>query len=208
MIGRLHILTDTHLQQRYSHYQLTEMAIAGGAEVIQYRNKNPLTREDFTELSAIRALTLHHGVTFLINDYVEVAIACKADGVHVGIQDTDPVTARVRLIEGGIGSPVIGATVHSLEELYALPESSIDYIGCGPVFGTNSKKTGLPAMGLEKLNEICSQSSFPVIAIGNIRPDFVQATLAAGAHGIAVLGAVCLAENPEVSTHTFATQIF
>jgi len=144
MIGKLHILTDTHLQQRYSHYQLTEMAIAGGAEVIQYRNKNPLTGEDYTELSAIRALTLHHGVTFLINDYVEVAIACKADGVHVGIQDTDPVTARVQLIAGGIGTPVIGATVHSLEELHALPESGIDYIGCVPFLVQTQKKQGCP----------------------------------------------------------------
>lgn len=208
MIGRLHILTDTVLQHRYSHYQLAEMAIAGGADAIQYRNKLELTASDFAELQAIRLLTRTHGVTFIINDSIDAAIACNADGCHVGATDTDPITTRMRLLAGGILEPIVGVTIHTLDELHALPSTGIDYIGSGPVFGTSSKKTGLPPLGLEKLSEICKLSSFPVIAIGNIKPENIQATLATGARGIAVLGAVCLAENPEASTHAFASQIF
>lgn len=206
--GRLHILTDTHLQKRFTHAQLAELALAGGADTIQYRNKNFVAEKDLEDLRAIRRLKEKYDFHFLINDSPDLALMADADGCHGGIQDLPAEIMRQKFVAGGNQNPVIGATVHSLEELEMLRGKELSYIGVGPVFGTSSKNTGLPALGLEKLAEICALSPFPVIAIGNISPATVSTVMAAGASGIAVLGAVCLSPDPEKAVRAFAEILF
>lgn len=200
----LHVLTDTSLQKRYSHFELARYALAGGADVIQYRQKSILTEADKNEILKIYKLKQEYSFSLLLNDWAEEAAILGLDGCHVGKEDESP--ARVRelfALENNL-TPIIGATVHSLEELEALKGQTLSYIGVGPVFGTQSKNTGLPALGLEKLAEICTYSPFPVVGIGNITPEKVPALLKAGVRGIAVLGAVCMASDPEEAVKSFA----
>lgn len=200
----LQVLTDTSLQKRYSHYELARFALAGGANVIQYRQKNLLTKEDRKEILKIQLLKEKYPFTFLLNDWAEEAAILGLDGCHVGKEDESPATVREIFARQNNLNPIIGATVHSLAELEALKGETLSYIGVGPVFGTQSKNTGLPPLGLEKLAEICNYSPFPVIGIGNITPEKVPALLKAGVTGIAVLGAVCLASDPEEAVRSFA----
>jgi thiamine-phosphate pyrophosphorylase len=201
---RLHILTDTVLQNRWSHAALAEMALEGGADVIQYRHKGFQIASHENDMARILALKARYNFHFLLNDFAEEAALLGLDGCHVGKEDTPPGQARQYFEKSGRSDAVIGATVHSLEELEAIKNEAIDYIGVGPVFGTQSKETGLPALGLEKLAEICRYSPFPVIGIGNITPASVPALLQAGVHGVAVLGAVCLAPDPKEAVRSFA----
>lgn len=186
----IHILTDTVIQQRWTHLQLAQMALEGGADVVQIRTKNDkLTPEEY---SAIFSLQRKPNQKIILNDDVESANRFGADGAHVGREDM-PVSAARKLLGD---SKILGATVHSLAELENLRNSEVDYIGVGPVFGTSSKNTNLPALGLEGLREICEKSPWPVIAIGNVNLQNAAAVMKAGAAGVAVLSAFCLADDP------------
>lgn len=197
----IHVLTDTHIQQRFSHLDLTRMALAGGADVVQYRHKGYQPHLHEPELLQIAQLARKPGQYWIVNDHPELALRIGADGVHVGREDMSPQLARELLGPNAL----IGATVHTLAELAALQGQNIDYIGVGPVFGTQSKDTGLPPLGLNSLSEICAQSSWPVIAIGAITRQNAREVIAAGAAGIAVLSDICCAENPQKAVEEFRT---
>jgi thiamine-phosphate diphosphorylase len=195
MLPRLHIITDTTLQSRYSHYELAEMAFAAGAVAVQYRNKHYRAERDLDELMRIAALARRSGRVLIVNDNVQLAFQVGAHGVHLGREDAPPEQARALLGPGAI----VGATVHDRAELDALKGQSLDYIGVGPVFGTQSKATGLPMLGLAGLRDLCAVSPWPVIAIGGIGPDGIGAVTEAGAYGCAVISAFCKSEDPKNS---------
>lgn len=198
MVGKLHILTNTRVQQRWSHLELAEMAFAGGADVVQYRNKSYKSQHQ-NELQACISLPRSPAQKLIINDRVDLALALGADGAHVGQEDIEPVKSRALLGP----DKLLGATVHNVAELEALEGVAVDYIGVGPVFGTRSKDTGLPPLGLKGLAEICRLAPFPVIAIGSISLERLPEVLAAGAHGVAVISAFCLAEDPVQAARKF-----
>jgi thiamine-phosphate pyrophosphorylase len=110
-IGVFHVLTDTCLQNRFSHLELAELAIAGGADTIQFRQKEGSTREMIRTAEALQALCKRAGAAFIVNDRVDVAIASRADGVHLGQDDFPIPLARKLLGEGAI----IGGSAGSLE---------------------------------------------------------------------------------------------
>jgi len=175
------------------------MAFAGGAQFVQYRNKDFDPTRDLGSLRKLAQLAEDLERTLIINDDVSLAIEVGAQGVHLGKGDGSPAEARKLL-----GSQaVIGATVHSMEELDALRGMQIDYIGVGPVFGTRSKETGLPDLGLQHLAVICDASPFPVIGIGSIKADNVSQVIQIGATGVAVLSAFCLAPDPKKFVQNF-----
>ena len=198
-MGPLHIITNTVIQSRYSHYELARMAFAGGADVVQYRNKSYNRARDQEELKAIVTLPRKLDQYLIINDLPALAAQVGADGVHVGLEDPEAEDARNLLGEKAI----VGATVHFTNELEALQGSKIDYIGVGPVFGTKSKDLKLPALGLDGLAKICAVSNFPVIAIGSINRKNAASVLQAGAFGVAILSDFCLADNPEQVARDF-----
>jgi thiamine-phosphate pyrophosphorylase len=190
-VGRLHIITDMVLQDNWTHADLAECAVAGGADVVQFREKRPLGTVALQEEAERIRRVLPDTVQLIINDYIEVALTAMAQGVHLGKRDDSPQEARRILGQRAL----IGATANSLHEARELFSAPVDYIGVGPVFGTRSKDNPAPAMGLPQLEMIASESPFPVIAIGGIQPRDVAAILRTGAHGIAVLsGAVCRAD--------------
>lgn len=175
------------------------MAFAGGAQFVQYRKKDFDRRKDLQNLHRLADLAGSIGRTLIINDDISLALEVGAQGVHLGKEDGSPQKARLLLGPDA----VIGATVHSLEELDAIREMPVDYIGVGPVFGTRSKNTSLPDLGLQHLVTICAASPFPVVGIGSIDANNVHQVIQAGAHGVAVLSAFCLAPDPEKFVQDF-----
>jgi len=194
-IGRLHILTDTQLQKRFSHSELTEMAIAGGADTIQFRQKHGSTRELIDTAMEMKELCARAGMTFIVNDRIDIAIACDADGVHLG-QDDFPIPLARKLLGD---EKIIGGSAGNVEEALKCMAEGADYIGFGPVFPTQSKDDAGPATGIEAMRNLLRVVSLPVIAIGGVDPGNVAAIIDAGAHGIAVISAVCCSEDPEAA---------
>ena len=199
-IGRLHVITDEVLQDRFTHAELAALAAEGGAEVIQYREKRPLaTRELVETAAAMRRAAGGAGARLLVNDRVDVAFAVSADA-HLGREDLEPAAARRMLGPEAI----IGGTANSLEEALRVAAGPVDYIGVGPVYGTASKgDRAAPRMGLERFAEIAAAVDKPVIAIGGIRAEQAAEVMAAGAHGIAVLSAVACQEDPRAAAAEF-----
>ena len=196
-IGRLHVLTDFNLQQTYSHAELAHRAIEGGADVIQFRQKKGGIRNKLVAAQATQAACSDTDVALLINDHVDIAQAVGADGVHLG--QTDFPIAEARAVLGA--GPCIGATARSPEQALSAYEAGASYIGFGPVYPTQSKyDTAAKPKGLELLAQTCEAVPLPVIAIAGITPERVASVLEAGAHGVAVLSAVALADAPEAAT--------
>jgi thiamine-phosphate pyrophosphorylase len=191
-MGRLHVLTDTCLQTHFSHLELAELAIAGGADTIQFRQKDGATREMIRVAEQMQALCKRAGVTFIINDRVDVAIASHADGVHLGQDDFPIPLARKLLGEEAI----IGGSAGSVEEARRCLQEGADYVGFGPVYPTTSKEDAGPAAGLGLLKQVVEAIPLPVIAIGGITADNTPPVIKAGVHGIAVISAVCCQNDP------------
>lgn len=192
-VGRLHLLTDETLQSRFSHVKLAGMAVEGGADAVQYREKRAVSREARVEVARAMARRVEGGRTSLIvNDSVEIALACGAAGVHLGREDSSPELARERLG----GELLVGATANDVEEALRVGRGPVDYLGVGPVFGTTSKARPAPVLGLDSLRRIVSLSSRRVIAIGGIGLDNLDDVLETGVHGVAVLSAFAGASDP------------
>ena len=192
-IGRFQVLTDICLQTHFSHLELAELAIAGGADTIQFRQKDGATREMIRVAEQMQALCKRAGVTFIINDRVDVAIASHADGVHLGQDDFPIPLARKLLGEKAI----IGGSAGTVEEAQKCMLEGADYIGFGPVYPTTSKGDAGPAAGLGSLKEIVETVPLPIIAIGGIGVNNASPLIQAGVHGIAVISAVCCQQDPE-----------
>ena len=195
-IGRFHVLTDTDLQNCFSHVELAELAIAGGADTIQFRQKSGETIQMIRIAEQIQALCKRAGVSFIVNDRVDVAIASHADGVHVGQGDFPIPLARKLLGEGAI----IGGSAGNEEEARKCFLEGADYVGFGPVYPTSSKEDAGPASGLDVLKQVVEKIPLPIIAIGGINRDNTLLVREIGAYGIAVISAVCCEKDPEEAT--------
>ena len=194
-IGRLHVITDTVLQCRYSHEDLARLAIAGGAGAIQFRQKQGSTRELIETARAMLAVCRRLGIPLIVNDRLDVALAVGAGGVHLG-QDDFPM-AQAREILGP--NRIIGGSASTLEEARLCRAQAVDYIGLGPVYPTGSKADASPAGGLDLVRRVSRELDLPVIAIGGIGAANAPEVLAAGAYGVAVISAVCCQDDPSAA---------
>ncbi len=203
MIGRLHVLTDFHFQQRFTHADLARMAMAGGADTIQFRQKAGSKRELLRGLRPTAEACRAAGVPLLVDDHLDLALAVEADGVHLGQLDLPVLDARSILdrLDGPTG--IVGATVTTVAQAREAEAAGADYLGFGPVFPTSSKDNPASVKGLDGLAAVCRAVRIPVIAIAGITPERVPAVLDAGAHGVAVMSAVTLADDPEAATARF-----
>jgi thiamine-phosphate pyrophosphorylase len=195
-IGRLHVLTDTVLQSRFSHIELATMAIRGGADTIQFRQKIGATLEMIEIVRQLKKLCKSSGVRLIVNDRVDVAIAAEADGVHLGQDDFPIPLARKLLSEGRI----IGGSAATLKEAEKCLAEGADYIGFGPVYPTTSKADAGPVTGIKLLKQMVEAIPLPIIAIGGISVENTPEIMRTGAQGIAVISAVCCQEDPEEAT--------
>ena len=203
-LGRLHVITDEVLQSRYAHAELARLAVEGGADAVQYREKRPVTtRELIADASAVASECAEAGALLVVDDRVDVAVDVGAPAVHLGRDDLPAQTAR-RLLGP---DAIIGGTANGLEEALKVADTPVDYLGVGPVFGTASKANPAPDMGLELLGRIVRACGLPVIAIGGIAPDRVADVLATGAHGVAVLSGVVCQEDPAAAARAYREAI-
>ncbi len=202
-IGVLHVLTDTVLQDRFSHLDLARLAVNGGADTVQYRQKTGDTRDMIETAAAMQNLCTPAGVTFIVNDRVDVAFAAKADGVHLG-QDDFPVHLARELLGP---DRIIGVSGGTLDEAHQGIVDGADYVGFGPIYATGSKPDAGEAQGLGKLSEMARSLSVPIIAIGGIGIDTAADVIRAGAHGIAVISAICCREDPQAAARTLIDRI-
>ena len=191
-IGRFHVITDTVLQTCLSHVELAKLAIAGGADTIQLREKGGSTKEMIRAAEQMQASCKNAGATFIVNDRVDVAIASGADGVHLGQEDFSIPLARRLLGEKAI----IGGSAGTMEEARICLAEGADYIGFGPVYPTASKLDAGPAGGLDLLRQVVETIPLPIIAIGGITTANAPLVMKAGAYGIAVISAVCCQKDP------------
>jgi thiamine-phosphate pyrophosphorylase len=187
---RLHLVTDSALCGERGVLAVVEAAVAGGVSCVQLREKacHPGLRRAG---AGAQGLAGPRGVPLIINDRVDVALACGADGVHVGQSDMAPADVR-RLMPGAL----IGLSVESLAQLEAAEAAPVDYYGVSPVFSTATKADAAPALGLAGLAAIRARTARPLVAIGGIHAGNAAAVMAAGADGLAVVSALCAAADP------------
>ncbi len=165
---------------------LIEEAVRGGASIVQLRAKN-LTSRDLLDLGRRAAdLLARLSVPLLVNDRVDVALACGAAGVHLGQEDM-PVDQARRLLGP---DRIIGVSVNTPEEALRAEREGADYVGANPAYVTATKEIALPVLGPEGIGRIKRAVRIPVVAIGGIGTANAAALAAAGADGIAVISAI------------------
>ena len=182
----LYVVTDETVSGGRSHGEIARLAVAGGADVIQLRDKVRSCSELVRIGREIGVITRGAGAGFIVNDRLDVALSCGADGVHLGQDDVTCGVAR-QIAPPGF---VIGVSVGSVAEARDAEREGADYIALSPVFATDSKHNAGPGHGLSLLREIRASVSIPVIAIGGIGPGNAGEIIDAGAEGIAVISAV------------------
>lgn len=197
----LYLVTDEAAKCRHSLLETVQRAVDGGVTIVQYRSTNPDAGTCYREALPIRDFLASRGVPFIVNNRVDLALALDADGVHIGQRDL-PVPA-VRAMIGP--DRILGLSVSNADQLRAVDAALVDYLGMGPVFPTISKLNAPPVLGVEGFTALASRSPLPVVAIGGLdaeRARLVRATGAAG--GIAVVSAICGAEDPEAAARALA----
>lgn len=190
MLGRCHLITDT--RHGRDPLALVPVALAAGVDVVQVRVKDAGDGSVLALVEAVVALCRPYGATCIVDDRLDVALAAGADGVHLGADDLPVVAAR------RVAGPelLIGATVRTPAAARQAVAEGASYLGTGPAFST-STKAGLPAaIGVEGVRAVVAAVDVPVIAIGGIDVARVAPLLAAGVHGVAVIGAVSDAADP------------
>jgi thiamine-phosphate pyrophosphorylase len=184
--------------------ELAQMALAGGARMIQLRRKAASGRELFEWAVRIQELCLEHEALFIVNDRVDIAIAMQADGVHLGQEDLPASEARAML-----GSAtILGISACNVEEAIRARDDGADYIGLGHIFPTCSKDKPFPPLGTLAIGEVRKAVGLPVVAIGGIGPENVAEVVKAGASGIAVISAVTGAEDPSAAARDLVQRIW
>jgi thiamine-phosphate pyrophosphorylase len=189
----LYVITDEGISGGRSHVEIARNAIDGGADVIQLREKFCACRDMVRAGREISCITRKAGALFIVNDRLDVALACGADGVHLGQGDIRIDTAR----QLAPRKFIIGVSVGSAEEAEEAILGGADYIAVSPVFETRSKDDAGPGHGLSLITAIRRRTRVPVIAIGGIDESNVREVIAAGAAGIAVISAVV--GKPDIS---------
>ena len=182
----LYVITDEAIAGGLPHAEIARRAIAGGADVIQLRDKVRGCPELNRIGRTLREITRKTGTLFIVNDRLDVALACGADGVHLGQDDIRAGVARQIAPPGFI----IGVSVGTVDEAVIAEQEGADYLALSPVFSTASKNNAGTGRGLGVLREIRRNVSVPVIAIGGINRDNVREVIAAGADGVAVISVV------------------
>lgn len=185
-LPRVYALTDVRVSG-LSHAEQVQLLSAGGATLIQLREKEMPAREFYQQAREAVDVGSRRGVQLIVNDRVDVALAVGAHGVHLGQDDMPPDAAR-RLLGP---KAVIGYSTHNLEQAIAATRLPIDYLAIGPIFATTSKSDTAPVLGLEGLRIIRQATgAFPLVAIGGISHANVREVIEAGADSVAVINAL------------------
>lgn len=192
----LYAVTDqSWLKEGQTLLSVCEDVLENGATFLQIREKDLDVNAFEMEAAKLKDLCARHKVPYVVNDSVEIALAIDADGVHVGQSDI-----KGRDIRSLIGpDKIMGISAGTVEEAIAAEKAGADYIGVGAVFGTSTKKNARN-LTVEKLQQISSAVSIPVVAIGGINSKNLMELRGSGVDGVAVVSAIFAAENPGKAT--------
>lgn len=189
----LYLVTDRQLCGNKSLEEVILQAVKGGVSYVQLREKEFATCYFVEEALRIKNILKPYKVPLIINDRVDVALACGADGVHVGQEDMPYEIARKLMGPKAI----IGLSVETWEDVLMSQKLDVNYIGVSPVFATPTKTDTKGAWGLEGLARIKAFSRHPLVAIGGINESNVKDVVVAGARCVAVVSAICASPDPE-----------
>lgn len=187
---RLYAVTDRSWLGEKTLYEQLEEALQGGVTFVQLREKAMSEKEFLEEAKLIKGLCKKYSVPLIINDKVEIAIACDADGVHVGQSDMKAESVRDKLGP----DKIIGVSARTVEQALSAQQQGADYIGSGACFATNTKQDA-SVIDREELKRICKAVDIPVVAIGGISEENVLELRGSGIAGIAVVSAIFAKEN-------------
>ena len=191
----LYAVTDRTWLREKSLCEAVEAALQGGATMLQLREKHMRFDEFLAEALKLKELCKKYGVPLIINDNVELAAACGAEGAHVGQSDLDAGSARETLGDRRI----IGVSVQTVEQAILAEKSGADYLGVGAVFST-ATKADADDVSLETLRSICRAVTIPVVAIGGITAENMELLSSTGIAGAAVVSAIFAADDIEFAT--------
>jgi thiamine-phosphate pyrophosphorylase len=189
---RLIVITDKIMAAPRDLFEVVRQSLQAGAPAIQLRDKQASARDLLGQAQVLRDLTHQHRALFFVNDRLDVALAARADGVHLGPDDVPIAAARLVVPDDFL----IGVSVDLPDAARAAQRDGANYIGCGAVFGTQSKaEAANEAIGVEQLRSVVKAVTIPVVGIGGITPENVAAVAETGAAGTAAISAVMRSNN-------------
>jgi len=201
-ISGLYVILDTQALRGRRHSEVARQVISGGARIIQLRDKITMKKKLLPLAQELKEICAEFDVLFIINDYLDIALATGADGLHIGQEDLPVAVARKLL-------PVdksLGCSVTTVAQAVKAQAEGADYIGVGAMFPTPSKEK-IKVVGLKRLREVKKAVSIPIVAIGGITLDNAAEVMSAGADSIAVISAVLGAKDPEQATGEIIEQL-
>ena len=188
----LYVIIDTPALKGRGHVEVADQVIRGGATTIQLRDKTMSRKELLSIAQELKKLCAEHNVLFIVNDYLDLALAAEADGLHLG-QDDLPIKVARKLLPI---NRLLGCSVTTVEQAVAAASEGADHIAVGSMYPTPSKETA-KVVGLEMLRQVRQKVSLPLVAIGGINKDNAAEVRTSGADSVAVISAVVGAKDPE-----------
>jgi len=189
----LYLVTDRSLSLDRPIEQVVKQAVKGGVTMVQLREKDASSREFYEIAVRLKQILKPFNVPLIINDRLDIALACNAEGLHIGQSDLPYPVAR-KLVGK---DKIIGLSIENIQDVEEANNWDVDYIGISPVFSTSTKTDTAQALGLEGIREIMTSSRHPSVGIGGINLSNAKDIIKAGANGIAVVSAIMSATEPE-----------
>lgn len=184
--------------------EVAEQAILGGVDIIQLREKKDSSEAFFQKAIQLIEITNKYGIPLIINDNISVAEKVNSAGIHVGNSDATPQNLRQRPL---IRNKMIGYSIEHLAQLDNEQTPVADYLGISPVFKTKTKTDTITEWGLEGISQIRQLTEKPLVAIGNIHLENAKAVINAGADCLAVVSAICSADDPQKAAYELKNEI-
>jgi thiamine-phosphate pyrophosphorylase len=197
----VYLVTDRPLCLDRPLTSIVAEAVRAGIACVQLREKNASTRDFLNQALALKPILASAGIPLIINDRVDIALAVDADGVHLGQTDMPYETAR-RLLGP---DTIIGLSVETWEDVSAAQDLDVDYLGVSPIFATPTKTDTKAPWGLDGLSRIRSYSRHTLVAIGGLNHANAREIIAAGADAVAVVSAICSADDPYTAARNLVT---
>ena len=199
----LYVIIDPDACRGRSAVEVARLALEGGARVIQWRDKRREKGDQLSDAHAIREFCMRRDALFIVNDHIDLALAVGADGAHLGQHDLPVELARTFVPAAFI----LGVSTNDAEEARQAAEHGASYVAIGSVYATGSKEPERTrAASVERVREVRSAVGVPVVAIGGINASNIDEVIAAGADAVAVISAVCAADDPRAAAADLASR--
>jgi thiamine-phosphate pyrophosphorylase len=192
---KLYLVTDDQ-QDLATLEHVVEQAVAGGVTMVQVREKHGNVRAFIERAQRVKAILKGTGVPLIINDRVDVALAVDADGLHLGQSDMPATIARQLIGE----NKILGLSIENEQQLEESNHLPIDYIGLSAIFATPTKTNTKKHWGVEGLKKALETTRLPIVGIGGINENNIPELMATGVHGLALVSAICHADDPKASS--------